>query len=624
MEDSTAMTIEFLRARLLAERSISRTARQRADELAKRVVELEEQLKNVTLQRKKVEKATAHVLAILEGNGISDSPEACDSSSDQEDFVCESKVSNNSMNEEESSNTSKPGRNKLNDLSSLELQTSPSNGRSLSWKSCPDIPDFHEKKTPTYDLPRQRSFKFTDGSFTNQRMGKSCRKIKQMGSRSVAAESTVELDMLDSQENRVVIRSRNISNCHQEIPEIMKEDLRNEKERVLYEDSVVLSSLEDRKIQADDGYCLRENSRDKDMERALDHQAQLIGQHVAEEYAQREWEEKFREKKSYTSNSCEPGNQSDITEERHESKTRTAEPADTITFHRQERKLMSSQHVGPGRSHDEQFSSSVAAELQTGLSGVSFPDKDNPLPKLRLKKMHVSSESSSFPPHSFATSENHSTQGISHVGEIHDGRESSESRSELPVARHHETHNGLGGVLEALQRAKLSLKHELNRLPSPNEGGPVVRPLGSPVPSVEARDAFKIPVESDGLFRLPTNLQIGNTYSNYGSSLTRDYPSYQVGDAAGNPYSYSTNPNLQMGFEGSTHRPLIDPYVDMGMGVPVSTRPIYPSYADLIPRMYINNGLSRQYSRAESGLSAEDRYSGIYDNQVRPDVNNIW
>lgn len=37
MEDSTTMTIEFLRARLLSERSVSRTARQRADELAKRV-----------------------------------------------------------------------------------------------------------------------------------------------------------------------------------------------------------------------------------------------------------------------------------------------------------------------------------------------------------------------------------------------------------------------------------------------------------------------------------------------------------------------------------------------------------------------------------------------------------
>lgn len=37
MEDSNAMTVEFLRARLLSERSVSRSARQRADELAKKV-----------------------------------------------------------------------------------------------------------------------------------------------------------------------------------------------------------------------------------------------------------------------------------------------------------------------------------------------------------------------------------------------------------------------------------------------------------------------------------------------------------------------------------------------------------------------------------------------------------
>lgn len=37
MEDPKSMTIEFLRARLLSERSVSKSARQRADELAKRV-----------------------------------------------------------------------------------------------------------------------------------------------------------------------------------------------------------------------------------------------------------------------------------------------------------------------------------------------------------------------------------------------------------------------------------------------------------------------------------------------------------------------------------------------------------------------------------------------------------
>ncbi|GMP22404.1 hypothetical protein CsSME_00000452 [Camellia sinensis var. sinensis] len=51
MGNSNTMTIDFLRARLLAERSVSSTARQRADELAKRVLELEEQLTTVSPEK---------------------------------------------------------------------------------------------------------------------------------------------------------------------------------------------------------------------------------------------------------------------------------------------------------------------------------------------------------------------------------------------------------------------------------------------------------------------------------------------------------------------------------------------------------------------------------------------
>lgn len=40
MGDSTAMTIEFLRARLLSERTVSKAAKERADQLAKRVSDI--------------------------------------------------------------------------------------------------------------------------------------------------------------------------------------------------------------------------------------------------------------------------------------------------------------------------------------------------------------------------------------------------------------------------------------------------------------------------------------------------------------------------------------------------------------------------------------------------------
>ncbi|XP_019181815.1 PREDICTED: uncharacterized protein LOC109176873 isoform X3 [Ipomoea nil] len=96
MEDSPSKRIEFLRAQLFSERSVSQTARQRVDELAKRVAELEAQLKVVSLQRKKAEKATVTVLAILENLGKSDvSSEGFDSGSEQGGALCESNVSDN-------------------------------------------------------------------------------------------------------------------------------------------------------------------------------------------------------------------------------------------------------------------------------------------------------------------------------------------------------------------------------------------------------------------------------------------------------------------------------------------------------------------------------------------------
>ncbi|KAK1263504.1 hypothetical protein QJS04_geneDACA008459 [Acorus gramineus] len=101
MADSTT-TIDHLHARLLSERSVSNKARQRADELAKRVLELEEQLRAVTIQRRRVEKATAEALAILENHGVSDLSKACDSSSDQDDAHCVLKDSENSSKEENS------------------------------------------------------------------------------------------------------------------------------------------------------------------------------------------------------------------------------------------------------------------------------------------------------------------------------------------------------------------------------------------------------------------------------------------------------------------------------------------------------------------------------------------
>ena len=90
------MTIDFLRARLLSERSVSRASKDRADQLAARVrtcklrtprivaslgvtdsrasivqvAELEEQVRAVTAQRRQAEREAAEVLAVLEAQGL--------------------------------------------------------------------------------------------------------------------------------------------------------------------------------------------------------------------------------------------------------------------------------------------------------------------------------------------------------------------------------------------------------------------------------------------------------------------------------------------------------------------------------------------------------------------------
>lgn len=92
----------------------------------------------------------------------------------------------------------------------------------------------------------------------------------------------------NGQENEVVYSSEGFSNGSgggSNVPRI--ESVIQEKDK-----SEVKLSEDNHDV---DGY-----ERDRDMEKALEHQAQLIGQYEAMEKAQREWEEKFRENNNST------------------------------------------------------------------------------------------------------------------------------------------------------------------------------------------------------------------------------------------------------------------------------------------------------------------------------------
>ncbi|CAM6041033.1 unnamed protein product [Sphagnum compactum] len=70
-EDAMTMTIEFLRARLLAERAASKAAKQQVQQLNKQMIELERKLEQTVDERLKAERATEQALAQLKTAGSS-------------------------------------------------------------------------------------------------------------------------------------------------------------------------------------------------------------------------------------------------------------------------------------------------------------------------------------------------------------------------------------------------------------------------------------------------------------------------------------------------------------------------------------------------------------------------
>lgn len=148
------------------------------------MAELEEQLKIVTLQRKRAEMATVDVLAILESQGLSDVSEEYDLSSDEETSH-ESKVVYKSAKEEEHfSFNSKVRQNKSGDLSCSDLDSSPVRGRSLSWKGRNDSPRSFQKYKDS-SMRRRSSLASTDSSSPKHHLGKSRRQIRRREAGSV-------------------------------------------------------------------------------------------------------------------------------------------------------------------------------------------------------------------------------------------------------------------------------------------------------------------------------------------------------------------------------------------------------------------------------------------------------
>ncbi|CAN0900633.1 hypothetical protein LINGRAHAP2_LOCUS20953 [Linum grandiflorum] len=432
MEDSF-VTIEFLRARLLSERSVSKTARQRADELAKRVEELEEQLRIVSVQRMKAEKATANVLTILESNGLSDASEAFDSSSDQ-DAESEFGLVNGCTKEVECSVNSKSRKGKSEEHSGSDLDFSPSPARSLSWKSSKDGTGFIKRcKDPA---PRRSTT--SSSSSTKHRLGKSCRQIR------------------------------------------------------------------------------RREARDRDMEKALEQQAELIERYDDMEKAQREWEEKFRENASSTPDSCDPGNRSDVTEEApYETKEQSPHTVgSTARIAKSEVEELPKVQSNGNRQHAVIGEQEISIPPASGSPGRGFPcsiverkQNDDQVANNYIKSSSFSTSHQLLQPHSSNGSpESQLTANLLSVRAGDKNKEKAPgSQTEVYALIPHQAPKELG-ILEALKLAKQTLQQQMkNKIPSV-ASSPDGTSYDPSLLIAGPGDKPDIPVGCPGLFRLPTEL----------------------------------------------------------------------------------------------------------------------
>lgn len=140
---------------------------------------MEKQLKFVSLQRKKAEKATADVLAILESHGRNDLSEPFDSSSDEEEMSSDFKDGKHT----DTSERLKTRESDAEGFSGSEVESSSLNGRSLSWKSSKNSSSrFIDKNY--MDASKRRRNSFTSNGSSPRRVGKSCRQIRHREHRS--------------------------------------------------------------------------------------------------------------------------------------------------------------------------------------------------------------------------------------------------------------------------------------------------------------------------------------------------------------------------------------------------------------------------------------------------------
>ena len=223
-------------------------------------------------------------------------------------------------------------------------------------------------------------------------------------------------------------------------------------------------------------------------------------------------------------------------------------------------------------------------------------------------------------------------------------KDASESQNDLYALVPHNPPNALGGVLDALKLAKLSLQQKIDRVPS--EGTTVNKPLASLPFDTRNGDRREIPVGCSGLFRLPTDFsaQEASTRANLlrsgsRSPVARYYPDNRVAAPATDRFittsyienrsgfpiddRFLTSSSIMSGSRASTLNSRFDPYLDAGPssvnGYNYTPHPSYPPFPDLTPRIPLDEGLLIPFPSGRPYGTPADRLP-FYSDQVRPNM----
>uniref|UniRef100_A0A1J3FA97 Uncharacterized protein n=1 Tax=Noccaea caerulescens TaxID=107243 RepID=A0A1J3FA97_NOCCA len=500
-QDPTSMTIEFLRARLLAERAVSKSARAKLDGLADKVAELEEQLKIVSLQRKKAEQATADVLAILEENGFTDVSDAYDLSSDQESYSHTNSVS----------------------------------GKSISWKGRRREPGSSDKMKEIRNR-RQRVFDSAYFSSARHRQGRSCRQIRRSESRIVSEDHKRDGNPVDFQENGV---------SAEVLSTTCEEASRTDADVALVKGDESLH-----KVSNSNG-LERENSMDINLERALKNRARVIGSFEDMEETQKEWEKKFTEKENKSSalDLCDVGNHSDVTDESNGEKAQAHLKGSTLVPSFGDTRSIANEvgfkesfetlsHGSPDKSvtpPDQSCKSCSSKSVEQDAS----PSEDKGKHISESPESECSRPQSSDNPATSTTWSPPLTQPNSGGGSFFSNATTIQKVDYplVPVVK--EKSNPPDTVLTALKQAKLSLQEKVNSLQirkpeyrsessCPSTPGsymntyalPIEAPFGTK-PSLPASNV-EFPVGCAELFRVPTDFSFdASTRNNYLASSSQ-------------------------------------------------------------------------------------------------------